>query len=72
MNKELLAQFGQRVKRLRETRGYSQQTLALKINLPVYQLARIEAGDLNVTLRTLQDLADGLDIALAELVDVNS
>jgi XRE family transcriptional regulator, aerobic/anaerobic benzoate catabolism transcriptional regulator len=50
-----------RVRRLREGRGWSRPDLAARSGLSVRYLARIEAGDGNVSLLRLADLAEALD-----------
>jgi XRE family aerobic/anaerobic benzoate catabolism transcriptional regulator len=50
-----------RVRRIRESRGWSRGQLAVRSGLSVRFLARIEAGDGNVSLVRLVDLAEALD-----------
>ena len=50
-----------RVRRLRESRGWSRAELALRSGLSVRFLARIESGDGNVSLVRLVHLAEALD-----------
>ena len=50
-----------RVRRLRESRGWSRSELALRSGLSVRFLARIESGDGNVSLVRLVHLAEALD-----------
>jgi XRE family aerobic/anaerobic benzoate catabolism transcriptional regulator len=50
-----------RVRRLRESRGYSRAELASRSGLSVRFLARIESGNGNVSLVRLVHLADALD-----------
>jgi XRE family aerobic/anaerobic benzoate catabolism transcriptional regulator len=57
-----------RVRRLRETRGWSRAELAARSGLSVRFLARIEAGDGNVSLVRLVHLADALDTAADALL----
>ena len=57
---------GQRISRIRERRGYSQREFSLMIELDRVTLCRIEGGNGNPTLETLQRIADGLDVEVAE------
>ncbi len=52
-----------RVRRLRESRGWSRAELASRSGLSVRFLARIESGDGNVSLVRLVHLAEALDTA---------
>lgn len=57
----LLRLVAARVRRIRETRGWSRTQLAERSGLSVRFLARIEGGDGNVSLVRLVDLAEALD-----------
>ena len=59
--------LGERVRDLREERGLSQRRLALMIGIDKTYLCGIERGSRNPTLATLEKIADGLGIPLAEL-----
>lgn len=62
-------EIGGRIRQLRVARGLSQAQLAEKAAVHVKLLARIETGRRsNVTVRTLERLARGLDTALHELL----
>jgi XRE family aerobic/anaerobic benzoate catabolism transcriptional regulator len=56
----LLERVAMRVRRLREARSMSRPDLAVKSGLSVRFLARIEAGDGNISLRRLSHLAEAL------------
>jgi XRE family transcriptional regulator, aerobic/anaerobic benzoate catabolism transcriptional regulator len=58
----LLASLGERVRRLRRERGWSRTDLAERSGLSVRFLARVEAGDGNISLRRLEDLARALEL----------
>jgi XRE family aerobic/anaerobic benzoate catabolism transcriptional regulator len=62
---ELLAS---RIRRLRESRGWSRADLATRSGLSVRFLARIESGEGNVSLVRLVHLADALDTPLDALL----
>jgi len=59
---------GRRVAEVREERGWTQQECAERLDMPLKNLQRIEAGA-NLTLATLVRLANGLGIAVRELFD---
>jgi transcriptional regulator with XRE-family HTH domain len=60
--------FGQHLRTLRETRGWSQQALADAANVTKKTVYRIETAQTSPTLDVLVCLAEGLEIPLAELV----
>ena len=67
-NQETLEQFGDKLKKLRITKGLTLEQLAFEADIELSQVHRVEKGKVNPTLTTLMALAKGLDITLAELV----
>jgi transcriptional regulator with XRE-family HTH domain len=65
-----LMRFGAHVRKLRTEKQLSQYQLAGLANVSRSQIMGIENGSINPTLCTLQAVADGLSIPLAELVEV--
>jgi len=51
--------LGQRVRDLREARGWTLERAAEAMNLDLKHLQKVEAGKLNVTLVTLVRIAEG-------------
>lgn len=68
MNDDILIQFGQRVRDLRTTQGYSQESFAAKCGLDRTYLGGIERGERNVALRNIQVISRSLGISLSELM----
>lgn len=60
--------LGQRVAELRRNRGLTQEKLAESIGWPSRKVQRVEAGDANIDVASLVDLANGLDVTLASLL----
>jgi XRE family aerobic/anaerobic benzoate catabolism transcriptional regulator len=60
--------LGSRVRRLRESRGWSRADLAARSGLSIRFLARIESGDGNVSLVRLVHLAEALDMTADALL----
>lgn len=53
---------------MRELRGeMTQEALALRVGKAQGWVSRLEAGEINVTVRNLWRLAAGLDVTVAEL-----
>jgi transcriptional regulator with XRE-family HTH domain len=66
---ELLKNFGQNLRKLRESKSISQEELAYKADIPINQVGRIERGEVNTTISTLNSIAKALDICLKDLLD---
>lgn len=67
-DKEILTVFGNKLKELRTSKGLTLQELAFEADMEISQVHRVEKGKINPTLTTLNALAKGLGITLAELV----
>jgi transcriptional regulator with XRE-family HTH domain len=63
--KEFLKQIGNRVKTLREKQNLSQIKLSLKISDHYSLISKVELGK-NITLSTLLNICDGLEITPQE------
>ena len=61
--------FGERLKAIRNLKGYTQETLAEKIGINLRQLARIEAGESFVKADTLFRICSILDVNPSVLFD---
>ena len=61
--------LGNTLKRLRQERGLTQETLAKKANLHRVYLAQIEAQIKTPSLGTLERLAKALKVKVAELLE---
>lgn len=57
------------LRKLRESKGISQEELSGRCNLALSQVGRIERGLLNPTLGTMHVLAKGLEVELKTLCD---
>jgi len=66
---ELLAGIGAEVRALRESRGWTQRTLAEASGLSGRYLAQLEAGQANVSVERLADLAEALEVELTSLFE---
>lgn len=65
---DLLKHVAENVRRLRLSAGLSQQALAEASTVSRRMLVGIESGDANVSLRTLDHLAEALGVTFADLV----
>jgi transcriptional regulator with XRE-family HTH domain len=64
-----LKAFAKRLKEVRKMKKLSQEELALRAELTLSQIARIETARINPTLSTIFRIARTLDIELSELFD---
>lgn len=67
MPRDLKRAFGQRVRALREARGWSQERAEQQVGLHWTYIGQVERGERNLTLLSIQKIAKGFKIELAEL-----
>ncbi len=65
---DLVLIFAHNLRRFREAKGLSQEQLAYGAGLDRTYVSSCERGQRNVTLRSLQRLADGLGVSVIELL----
>ncbi len=61
--------FGARIKRLRRTKGWTQEYLAEKMDISTNYLSSIERGKENPTFDMLMNFSDNLEVEMWELFD---
>lgn len=69
--KVILKLFGERVRALRQKRGFSQESLALASGLDRTYVGGVERGERNISLLNIQKIAQALEVSLAELFQFN-
>lgn len=62
------AEFGRRVRKLREERQWSQEAFADRIGIHRTYIGGIERGERNPTLTTIHKIAQALGVKAAELL----
>ena len=62
-NQELLNKIAKRIRQLREEKGISQDTFYIDTDI---HIARIELGQVNITVSTLQDICAYFEISIIE------
>lgn len=67
-NQNLRKGFGQRIRELRNSQGFSQEAFADRCGFVRTYMSRIETGTANPSLDAAKVLADGLGITLSELL----
>lgn len=65
--KDILIQFGERVRSLRKERSLSQEQLAFKAELHRTYIGMIERAEKNITLVNIQKIAVALNVDIKEL-----
>ncbi|MBD1399047.1 helix-turn-helix transcriptional regulator [Pontibacter sp. JH31] len=68
-DKKLIQKFGYHLRELRTSAGFTQEQLANDADIPINQVGRIERGEINPTLSTLNALSRALNKTLPQLVD---
>ena len=71
-NGSLLKLLGDRVRSERKTRGYSRAQLAQRSGLSLRFLAQLEAGQANISMQRLEEVASALELPLIRLVQEES
>lgn len=66
---EILLRFGERVRKLRKDKGFSQEKFAAECGLDRTYFGGIERGERNVALRNIAVIADALEMSLSELME---
>lgn len=69
MNKQILIQFGKRVREERERKGYSQERLGELAKVHRTYIGMIERAEKNITLTNMEKIARALGKRVNDLVD---
>lgn len=65
---EIKERFGKTVREQRMANGISQEELAMRIGADQAYVSRIEAGQMNVTLETIEQIAEALETTISKLM----
>ncbi|MGB8191247.1 MAG: helix-turn-helix transcriptional regulator [Chitinophagaceae bacterium] len=65
----LIERFGEQLAKVRGQKGLSLRQLSQRCNIGHDQISRIENGKANITLLTLFDLAEGLEVHPKKLLE---
>lgn len=68
-NIDFLTGFGKNLKKFREKKGLSLRKLAANCNVDHSDIAKIEKGEISIGLKTVLELAKGLEIHPKKLFD---
>ena len=64
---EITKRFGRRIRELRESKGWSQEYLADKVEIHRTYISGVERGLRNPALRNIAKIADALEVPIAAL-----
>ncbi len=67
MVEDLLVRLGDRIRKLRKKRGWTQVEMAEKVGIDRSFLADVERGKRNVSILNLDLMAKGLKVSLSQL-----
>lgn len=59
--------LGKRIKELRKVQGLSQEDLSYEADIPLSQVGRIERGEINSTISTIDAIASALHVEMKEV-----
>jgi len=65
----LQKKLGKNIKKIREAKGLSLWDVSHDCAIDASKIAKIEKGQFNITLRTINELCKGLDVSASRLFD---
>jgi len=68
-DREIQAKFGDNLRRIRESKGFSLNDLSLRCDIDKSNIGKIENGRFNLQLTKILELAKGLGVEAKELLD---
>ncbi len=68
-DKDFLLAFGKHLRKLRKSKGLTQEKLGFLAEVSKNQVGEIERGEINPTICTLKVLANALEVELKEMMD---
>lgn len=63
--------IGEKIRKIRNLRGYSQEYMGARLKMSQNNYSRIELDQINLTLNTLTEIASVLDIGVQEIMSFN-
>jgi len=67
-NKDICIRFGERLRKLRQSKGWTQSYMAVHTGIGRAHISNLETGKKEVGLRTLEILADSFGMSLPKLL----
>ena len=69
VNETYIRAFGENLRKIRQNKKMSMQTLAYTINVEYSQISRIELGKINTSISTIYEIAQALDVPVKDLFE---
>ncbi|MFC5269897.1 helix-turn-helix domain-containing protein [Adhaeribacter terreus] len=66
--KTILEKFGDNVREIRKSKGFSQEQLSFKADLHRTYIGMIERAEKNITLSNIEKIAKALEVEISELL----
>lgn len=66
---DYLTKFGENLKKIRESRNLSLRALSALCTIDYSDISKMESGKINITILTLQELAEALEVKPKKLID---
>lgn len=63
--------IGEKIRKIRNIRGYSQEYMGIRLKMSQNNYSRIELDQINLTLKTLAEIAEVLEISTQEILNFN-
>jgi transcriptional regulator with XRE-family HTH domain len=70
-DKKRLEKFGLRLSKIRKKKGLSMRELAARCDIDYAKISKLENNKANITLTTLIELAEGLEVHPKTLLDID-
>ena len=61
-------EIGKNIKKARQSKGFTMQSLADKIGISRVSITRFESGKENLTIDTIQKLADAIGVHITDIL----
>ena len=68
---DFLIAFGKNLRKYRKLKGFTQEQLAIDLNIEISQISRIERGVINTSIGNINAISKVLKIDIKELFDFN-
>ncbi len=65
---EISVKLGKKIRKMRESKGYSQEKFAELVGVHRTYMGSIERGEKNITIVTARKISDALNIDLTDLI----
>jgi transcriptional regulator with XRE-family HTH domain len=71
MSEDILIKFGNKIRKERLKRGYSQEDFAELVGVHRTYIGMIERAEKNITLRSIEKIAKALNVSISKLIEID-